>query len=123
MTTQTPAQRPSYPGRDRLNETSARARRAFAAVFKEGRRHDPKLLPQLEALVQEAAETMGRIAADAEALEQSSVRHQRELKRLADKNRALLRKAQRRGSTRATGILERLDAHLSEQLVPDGDDS
>lgn len=121
MTTQTPTTRPTYPGRDRLNETSAHARRAFAAVFKEGRRHDPKLLRELEKLVLEAAETLSRIAADAEALEQSSARHQRALKAQQDKTRALLKKAQRAGSTRGVATLQRIDAHLTEQLVPDGD--
>ena len=109
MTTDTPRTRPTYPGRDPLNEASARARRAFAAVFREGRRHDPKLLPELEKLVVEAAETLARIATDAEALEQSSARHQRTLKAQEDRNRALLKKAVRGGSQRAVAILQRMD--------------
>ncbi|MFI1726901.1 hypothetical protein [Streptomyces sp. NPDC020489] len=122
MSTQTPAQHPTYPGRDDLNKASARARRAFAAVFKEGRRHDPKLLPDLAQLVAEAAETLNRIASDAEALEQASARHQRALKAQQDKTRALLRKAQRSGSTRGVATLERIDAYLTEQRVPGRDD-
>lgn len=118
MTTDTPRTRPTYPGRDPLNEASARARRAFAAVFKEGRRHDPKLLPALERLVVEAAETLARIATDAEALEQSSARHQRVLKAQEDRNRALLKKAARGGSARAVAILQRMDEQAARRGRP-----
>ncbi|MER7969685.1 hypothetical protein ABTX35_11955 [Streptomyces sp. NPDC096080] len=108
----------TYPGRDTLNTANARARRAFAAVNREARHYDPDLLPQLEALVLEAAETLGRIAVDAEELEQSSARRQRELKEQRDRVRALTKKAQRRGTARAADVLQRLDAFLGESQAP-----
>ncbi|MEU8535461.1 hypothetical protein [Streptomyces parvulus] len=124
MSEHTTTNRTTYPGRDDLNKASARARRAFAAVFKEGRRHDPQLLPELARLVAEAAETLNRIASDAEALEQTSARHQRELKRHEDRARANLRKVQRLGGAnadRATRLLARLDAHTAGRGRPADD--
>ncbi|MGC9381584.1 hypothetical protein [Streptomyces sp. MH13] len=125
MSDQTTTKRQTYPHRDDLNKASARARRAFAAVFKEGARFDQTLLPELAGLVAEATETLNRIASDAEQLEQSSARHQRALKQQEDKMRANLRKMQRQGGVaaeRAAEMLARLDARAARHGRP-ADDS
>ncbi|MEU9641514.1 hypothetical protein [Streptomyces sp. NPDC048188] len=121
MSEHTTAKPEPYPGRDGLNKAQARARRAFARSFKEGVRFDPALVPEVARLVAEATETLNRVAADAEQLEQSSARHQRALKASEDKVRAQLRKAQRLGGARgrqATAMLAQLDARAAAHGRP-----
>ncbi|WP_406469052.1 hypothetical protein OH738_18140 [Streptomyces hirsutus] len=121
MTTTNPQ---PYTGRDALNRAQARARRAFAKASKEGVRHDETLLPALAALVAEAAETLNRIASDAEALESTSQRHQKAIKAQEDKTRATLRKMQRGGGTqalRATQLLAQMDARPAHRGRPADD--
>ncbi|MFF3872922.1 hypothetical protein [Streptomyces sp. NPDC001978] len=113
----------AYPGRDDLNRAQARLRRAFARTFKEGIRHDSKLIPELAKLVAEAADTLSRIASDAEQLESASVRHQRALKQQEDKIRATLRPAARRGDARAVSLLARIDARAARRPGPAPDDA
>ncbi|MCZ9337006.1 hypothetical protein NGM37_04340, partial [Streptomyces sp. TRM76130] len=79
----------------------------------------------LERVVREAAEHLGRLAQDAQAVEDSSARHRVALKAAEDRTRALLRKSVRRGGTgaeRAAVLLARLDARGAERGRPaDGD--
>ncbi|MFH9012656.1 hypothetical protein ACH4C6_14860 [Streptomyces sp. NPDC017943] len=121
----TPTRRPHYPGRDQLDVANTRFRRAVARLNREAGRHDPKLMPEVERIVREAAETLGRLAADAEAAENTSARHQAALKVQEDKLRAQLRPAARRGDHRAAGILARLDERSSGRrtVAPDDDDA
>ncbi|MGX1120676.1 hexokinase [Streptomyces ambofaciens] len=121
MSEQTTANSQPYPGRDDLNKAQARARRAFARAYKEGMRFDKTLVPEVARLVAEATETLNRIAADAEQLEESSARHQRALKAKTDKVRASLRKMQRIGGVRgaqATEMLAKLDARAAAHGRP-----
>ncbi|MEW2610241.1 hypothetical protein AB0937_08525 [Streptomyces sp. NPDC047880] len=120
-----PTRRPHYPGRDQLDAANTRFRRAVARLYREAGRHDPKLMPEVERIVREAAETLGRLAADAEAAESTSARHQAALKAQEDKIRAQLRPAARRGDPRAAGILARLDQRPSGRRTsaPDDDDA
>jgi hypothetical protein len=117
--------RPNYPGRDQLDAANMRFRRAVARLYREAGRHDPKLMPEVERIVREAAETLGRLAVDAEAAENTSARHQAALKAQEDRLRAKLRPAARRGDPRAADILARLDQHASRRPapVPDDDDA
>ena len=101
---------PNYPGRPALDEANMRFRRALARLYREGARHDPTLIPQLEAVVREATKRLTTLAAKAEQAEGTSARHRAALKKEEDKTRATLRRAVRQGSTRAAAILARLDA-------------
>ncbi|MEV5918944.1 hypothetical protein [Streptomyces sp. NRRL F-5527] len=107
--------KPAYPGRERLDVANAAFRRAVARLHREAVRHDQALLAPLEALVTEAAETLGRLAADASAAEASSQRHQKALKAQEDKLRATLRRAARRGSPFAEQQLQRLDERAARR--------
>ncbi|MGW4021070.1 hypothetical protein [Streptomyces sp. NPDC005009] len=121
----TPTRRPNYPGRDQLDTANMRFRRAVTRLYREAGRHDPKLMPEVERIVREAAETLGRLAADAEAAENTSARHQAALKKQEDKLRAKLRPAARRGDLRAVSILARLDQRSARRpgAAPDDDDA
>ncbi|ULR50594.1 hypothetical protein [Streptomyces deccanensis] len=114
---------PQYPGRDQLDTANARFRRAISRLHREAGRHDPKLMPTVERIVREAADTLGRLAADAEAAESTSQRHQTDLKAQEDKLRATLRPAARRGDERAVSILARLDARTARRPGPAPDDA
>ncbi|MEU3413745.1 hypothetical protein ABZ760_21160 [Streptomyces sp. NPDC006658] len=114
--------KPAYPGRDQLDAANMRFRRALARLHREGVRHDPDLLPELERIVREAAETLGRLAADAEAAENTSQRHQAALKAQEDKIRAKLRPAARCGDPRAMQLLRRLDERAARSGRPADDD-
>lgn len=114
--------KPQYPGRDQLDTANARFRRAIARLHREAGRHDPKLMSEVERIVREAADTLGRLAQDAEQAEGASTRHQRALKAQEDKTRAILRKAGRRGDQRAVDMLARLDARAARR-GPHGDDA
>jgi hypothetical protein len=118
----TPTRRPNYPGRDQLDAANMRFRRAVARLYREAGRHDPKLMPEVERIVREAAEVLGRLAADAEAAENSSTRHQAALKAQEDKLRARLRPAARRGDPRAVDILARLDQRAARRPARASDD-
>lgn len=111
--------RPHYPGREQLDNANMRFRRAVARLHREAGRHDPKLMPEVERIVAEAAETLGRLATDAEAAENTSARHQRALKAQEDRLRAQLRPAARRGDARAVSILARLDERSARGSAPE----
>ncbi|MFD1660001.1 hypothetical protein ACFSL4_17810 [Streptomyces caeni] len=119
----TPTRKPNYPGREQLDAANARFRRAVSRLHREAGRHDPKLMPAVERIVLEAAETLGRLAQDAEAAENTSARHQAVLKAQEDKIRAQLRPAARRGDQRAVSILSRLDQRAARRPGPAPDDA
>ncbi|MGW1363510.1 hypothetical protein ACWCQP_39600 [Streptomyces chartreusis] len=119
----TPARKPGYPGREQLDTANMRFRRAVSRLHREAGRHDPKLMPEVARIVNEAAETLGRLAADAEAAENTSARHQAALKAQEDKLRAQLRPAARRGDVRALSILARLDERTARHTAPEPDDA
>ncbi len=107
--------KPAYPGRERLDVANQTFRRAVARLYREATRHDQSLLPTVEAIVTEAAETLGRLAADAMAAESTSQRHQKALKAQEDTLRATLRRAARRGSPFAAQQLQRLDERAARR--------
>ncbi|MEU1117810.1 MULTISPECIES: hypothetical protein [unclassified Streptomyces] len=113
---------PNYPGRPALDEANMRFRRALARLYREGARHDPSLIPQLEAVVSEATKRLTTLAVKAEKAEDGSVRHRAALKAQEDKLRATLRKGVRRGDARAAEILARLDARAAGHRRPADDD-
>ncbi|MFF9215508.1 hypothetical protein [Streptomyces viridosporus] len=115
--------KPAYPGRDQLDTANALFRRNVARAYREATRHDPKLLPDLERVVREAAEHLGRLAQDAQAVHDASSRIRAALKAQEDKTRATLRKAVRRGSPQAADMLRRLDEHAARRGRPADDDA
>lgn len=115
----TPEKPTSYPGRAELDSANARFRRAVVRLQKEAVRHDQKLMPQLSAIVSEAAEHLDRLAGDAEAAEGSSARNRREMAASIDKQRRALLTSARRGNPRAAGLLARLE----QQHGRHGDDA
>ncbi|MEV6752378.1 hypothetical protein [Streptomyces sp. NPDC051214] len=104
---------PNYPGRPALDEANMRFRRALARLYREGTRHDPELLPQLEAVVSEATKRLNTLAAKAEKAEDGSARKRAAVKAQEDTFRATLRKGIRRGDARAAEILAQLDARAA----------
>ena len=106
--------RPAYPGRDQLDAANMLFRRNLARAHREAARHDPSLLPDVERIAVEAANVLGRLAEDAQAVYDSSKRVQAGLKAAEDKTRAVLKKAARRGSTQAAAILTRLDERSAD---------
>lgn len=105
----TPAQKPqSYPGRRELDAANARFRRAVARAFKEGVRFDKALIPQVAAIVGEATEHLLRLASDAEAAENTSERHKKELAAEEEKLKRALRRGARRGNMQAVRLLARV---------------
>jgi hypothetical protein len=110
--------KPAYPGRERLDVANQTFRRAVARLYREATRHDQSLLPTVEAIVTEAAETLGRLAADAMAAESTSQRHQKALKAQEDTLRATLKRAARRGSPFAAQQLQRLDERAARRGRP-----
>lgn len=109
---------PNYPGRPALDEANMRFRRALARLYREGTRHDPSLIPQLEAVVSEATKRLTTLAVKAEKAEDGSARHRATLKAQEDKLRATLRKSIRQGNPGAAELLARLDARAAEQSRP-----
>lgn len=73
-----PPVRHGYPGRAELDAANMRFRRGLARLYREGSRHDPKLLADLTAIVGEAVEHLLRLAGDAEAAEEGSERHRKD---------------------------------------------
>ena len=106
----TPAVRHGYPGRPELDAANMRFRRALARLHKEGARHDPKLLADLEAIVGEAVEHLLRLAHDAEAAEDNSQRHVKAVEVAEDGLRRSLAKAGHRGRPGSVALLATLDA-------------
>lgn len=83
-----------YPGRETLDKANAVFRRAVSRAAREGRRHDPTILPQVENLVTEAAGHLERLAQKATEVEGTSSRHRDALERAeADLGRTLRRLA------------------------------
>lgn len=117
--------KPAYPGRPALDDANMRFRRGLARLHREAGRHDPALMPKLEAIVQRATEQLTALAAEAEQAEDSSARRQAAVKVEEDKMRAILRKGVRRGDPRAVAMLARLDERAGRrpQNGPDGDDT
>lgn len=104
-------QQPSgYPGRDRLDAANRQFRRALARLAREGRRHDPELLPVVERIATEAAGTLDRLAKDATEAEGKSARHRaalaREQKNLTRTLRQLSRSNPALAARLARGIAE-----------------
>lgn len=108
-----------YPGRERLNAANSCLRRALARLYREAVRHDRELLPRVQQLAGEAAETLERLAAAAEAAEDSSARHQAALKAEREKLERIARKAARTGSPRARQLLERIERRHGKGVPPD----
>ncbi|MGY3202670.1 hypothetical protein [Streptomyces sp. TE5632] len=89
-------QQPSgYPGRDRLDDANRGFRRALASLAREGRRHDPELLPMVERIATEAAGHLERLAKDATEAEGKSTRHRAALAREQENLTRTLRKLSR----------------------------
>ncbi|GAA1557057.1 hypothetical protein [Streptomyces globosus] len=107
--TDTPEKTPAYPGRDKLNTAQAHFRRSCARLFEEAHRHDPALLPQLSAIVLEAAAHLDRLAAAATAAESSSTRNRAQLAAAEEKMRRTVRAGARRGDPRALALMDRLN--------------
>ncbi|WP_327662447.1 MULTISPECIES: hypothetical protein [unclassified Streptomyces] len=108
--------KPAYPGRDQLDTANQRFRRAVARLFREAVRHDDKLLPEVERIVREAAEVLGRLAVEAENAEELSQRHQAATKREEDKMRAALKKLSRNGeNARAAALLEQVEERAARR--------
>ncbi|NED35572.1 hypothetical protein [Streptomyces sp. SID8499] len=97
----TPAEQPNgYPGRDRLDEANRHFRRALARLAREGRRHDPTLLAEVERIATEAAGTLDRLTTAAFKAEGNSARHRTALTREQQNLDRLTRKLARRGGAR-----------------------
>ncbi|MEU3730293.1 hypothetical protein AB0E81_12900 [Streptomyces sp. NPDC033538] len=99
--TPAPGEQPSgYPGRDRLDDANRRFRRALARLAREGRRHDPDLLAEVERIAAEAAGTLDRLATVAVKAEGNSGRHRAALEREQQNLDRITRKLARRGGAR-----------------------
>ncbi|MCP3769503.1 hypothetical protein [Streptomyces sp. MAR25Y5] len=104
-TTTPDEQQPSgYPGRDRLDNANRGFRRALARLAREGRRHDPELLPEVERIATEAADHLERLAKDATEAEGNSARHRAALAREQESLTRTLRKLSRSNPTLAARI-------------------
>ncbi|MFE0727064.1 hypothetical protein ACFW2X_02215 [Streptomyces antibioticus] len=89
-----------YPGRDRLDDANRQFRRALARLAREGRRHDPDLLAEVERIAAEAADTLDRLTQAATTAEGNSARHRAALAREQQNLDRLTRKLARRGGAR-----------------------
>ncbi|MFF3897922.1 hypothetical protein ACFYY3_33175 [Streptomyces sp. NPDC001812] len=105
-TATTPDEQPpsGYPGRDRLDAANRGFRRALARLAREGRRHDPELLPEVERIATEAAGHLERLAEDATEAEGKSTRHRAALAREQENLTRTLRKLSRSNPTLAARI-------------------
>ncbi|MFC9050058.1 hypothetical protein [Streptomyces anthocyanicus] len=99
--TPAPGDQPNgYPGRDRLDDTNRHFRRALARLAREGRRHDPDLLAEVERIATDAAGILDRLTQAATTAEGNSSRHRTALGREQQNLDRLARKLARRGGTR-----------------------
>lgn len=97
----TPDEQPSgYPGRDQLDDANRHFRRSLARLAREGRRHDPALLADVQRIATAAADTLNRLAKDATEAEGNSTRHRAALAREQQNLDRLARKLARRGGAR-----------------------
>ena len=103
-TTPDEQQRSGYPGRDRLDESNRQFRRALARLAREGRRHDPALLTEVERITAEAAAVLDRLTTAATEAEGKSARHRAALAREQENLTRTLRKLSRSNPALAARI-------------------